>query len=75
MLLSRFNKFIMSEKNTDMTLVDMLTRNKQQFPDKDALIYRGIKLSYSELHNMVNSVAHALRELGLKKGDRVASSF
>ena len=71
MLLSRFNKFIMSEKNTDMTLVDMLTRNKQQFPDKDALIYRGIKLSYSELHNMVNSVAHALRELGLKKGDRV----
>ena len=41
-------------------------------PDKIALIHQGERLSYHQLNRMANNLAHALKERGINKGDRVA---
>ena len=40
-------------------------------PKRTALIFYGARLSYRELNAQVNQLAHALRRLGLARGDRV----
>ncbi|WOJ96158.1 class I adenylate-forming enzyme family protein [Congregibacter brevis] len=40
--------------------------------DNDYLIYQDERISYSEAHRRVASVAHALSEMGVEPGDRVA---
>ena len=54
-----------------MTLIDMLERNAREFPEKIAIIYHDIRITYRELNETVNKVAHSLIDIGLKKGDRV----
>lgn len=54
-----------------MTLVEMLERNARELPDKVALIYKDLKLTYRELNAQVNRLAHALLDLGAQKGDRL----
>jgi long-chain acyl-CoA synthetase len=40
-------------------------------PDRPAIIYHDLILTYREVVSMVNSIANGLRNLGLKKGDRI----
>ncbi|HSF80395.1 MAG TPA: amino acid adenylation domain-containing protein [Anaerolineales bacterium] len=40
-------------------------------PDKEAVRYAGKGLTYAELEQHANSLAHTLLELGLRRGDRV----
>ncbi|MFK8041232.1 class I adenylate-forming enzyme family protein [Congregibacter sp.] len=40
--------------------------------DNDYLIYQDERISYSEAHRRVAAVAHALSEMGVEPGDRVA---
>jgi acyl-coenzyme A synthetase/AMP-(fatty) acid ligase len=54
-----------------MTLVEMLERNARDIPDKVAIIYQDLRMTYRELNEAVNRLACALPDLGLKKGDRV----
>jgi long-chain acyl-CoA synthetase len=54
-----------------MTLVEMLERNAKEFPEKAAIIYHDIKITYKELNETVNKMANALIATGLKKGDRI----
>ncbi len=54
-----------------MTLVEMLEKNAAEIPDKIAIIFHDVQISYRELNNRVNVLAGALRDMGLKKGDRV----
>jgi fatty-acyl-CoA synthase len=51
---------------------DYLKRAAAKLPDKTALIFRDKRFSYGEFNAVVNRAAHALSELGIKKGDVVA---
>jgi acyl-CoA synthetase (AMP-forming)/AMP-acid ligase II len=55
-----------------MPMGDMIRRSAHRFPEKTALVFRGSQVSYGELNRRVNSLAHSLLEVGIKKGDRVA---
>ena len=56
---------------------DILKRTALNRPDKEAVVYnydgeiKG-RITYGELNRKVNRFAHALKGLGIKKGDRVA---
>ena len=53
-------------------LHDMLNNAAREFPKRPALIFFEQKIGYAELDLITNRFAHALGELGLKVGDRVA---
>lgn len=40
-------------------------------PDRTAIIYHDLMLTYREVVSMVNSIANGLRSLGIGKGDRI----
>ena len=49
-----------------------LARTTEQFPDKTALIFLDSKISYKQLNEMVNRMANAFIDLGVRPGDKVA---
>lgn len=53
-------------------LPDCLDRSAAKYPDKDALIFQGYKMSFSQLKTMVDRFAACLLNFGVKRGDRVA---
>jgi len=60
-----------------VALGDIIRRTARKYPDKVALIERiGNKrksITYQALNQLTNKFAHAIREMGLIKGDRVAT--
>ncbi len=55
-----------------VTISEALTRSARKFPDHTALNYMGKKITYRELEGLVNCLAGALIDLGIKAGDKVA---
>jgi acyl-CoA synthetase (AMP-forming)/AMP-acid ligase II len=51
---------------------DMLRRSAERFPNKPAIVWQGLSLTYRDLNAHANQLAHALLGLGLKKGAKVA---
>jgi len=56
----------------DIPLHDLLDNAVRDFPDREAIIFRGRKITYRELGEEVASVASGLAQGGLKKGERMA---
>jgi len=54
-----------------VTLVEMLERQARDIPDKAAIFYQDMEITYGALNNQVNCLAHALMSLGLQQGDRL----
>ncbi len=54
------------------SLPDMLNNAAHDFPERVALIFFGQKIGYRELDRISNRFAHALRSMGVQKGERVA---
>ncbi|OHE57189.1 MAG: hypothetical protein A2Z47_00385 [Thermodesulfovibrio sp. RBG_19FT_COMBO_42_12] len=54
-----------------MTLVEMLEVNAKKFPEKPAIVYYDVKITYKELNETVNKLSNALTAMGFKKGERV----
>ena len=54
-----------------MTLTGMLDRNAQNIPEKTAIVFHDTRICYRELGSIVNKMANALLDMGLKKGDMV----
>lgn len=52
-------------------LQNFLINNAEKYPDKEALVFNGQRLSYSELNNRSTQLANSLIELGLNRHDRV----
>ncbi|MDW8214509.1 MAG: AMP-binding protein [Roseiflexaceae bacterium] len=55
-----------------MLVHDFLTNSAARLPDKVALVCDGRRLTYRDLDQMTNRLAHALVEHGIRRGDRVA---
>ena len=58
-----------------ITVSEALTRSAEKFPDRTALNYMGKRITYKTLNNMVNQFARALKEMGIKPGDKVGVSL
>lgn len=54
------------------SLPELLTTQIERAPAKTAIIYYGRAISYGELGQMVDNLAAALLDLGVKKGERVS---
>ncbi|MCM3055081.1 MULTISPECIES: AMP-binding protein [Bacillaceae] len=54
------------------TLGDLLKRTRERVPNKIAIAYNEMRLTYSELDDLVNQTAHAFIADGMKKGDMIA---
>lgn len=59
-------------KYQDILIPQYLERSANKFPDNPALIFQGYTMTYTHLNDTVCRFATALKELGIKKGDRVA---
>jgi len=55
-----------------MNLSNMLRQGARYFPEKNSLIFGKGTFTYKELDNCVDMVASYLKEIGIKKTDRVA---
>lgn len=53
-------------------LVQMLERSARKFPDKPALYYLDKQISYKTLYEQACRLSQGLKNLGIKKGDKVA---
>ncbi|WP_075981484.1 long-chain-fatty-acid--CoA ligase [Bacillus massilinigeriensis] len=58
--------------NVPLVLTDFLDRAVSLYGTKEAIFCDDRVFTYSELNERVNRLSHGLRELGIKKGDRVA---
>ncbi|NIR15941.1 MAG: AMP-binding protein, partial [Desulfobacterales bacterium] len=50
-------------------LGDIILRNASFFPDRVAFIYGDQKITFGQYNRRVNSLIHALHDLGVKKGE------
>ena len=56
----------------DLTPLSFLDRSAAVYPNKPAVIYNDTTYTYAEFDARVNRLAGALRQAGVRKGDRVA---
>jgi long-chain acyl-CoA synthetase len=56
----------------DKTLVEFVAERAASTPDATALVFKGRKVSYAEIHRESDALAHALKGLGVQAGERVA---
>ena len=55
----------------ETTYVDMIRRSFEKLPDKTAMAYMGVEISFGELDKYSNRFANMLQENGFEKGDVV----
>ena len=56
----------------DLNPLSFLDRSASVYPNKPAIIYNDKTYTYSEMDDRVNKLAGALRQAGVRKGERVA---
>jgi long-chain acyl-CoA synthetase len=56
----------------DIPLHRILELTVRDFPEKDAVIFQGQKITYGQLGRQVDQMASGLAQLGLQKGQRMA---
>ncbi len=56
-----------------MNLGNLLRRNARYYPDKPALIFESQRYTYRQFNQEVNRLANALQDLGIRKGDKIAT--
>ncbi|MFK0570123.1 long-chain fatty acid--CoA ligase [Endozoicomonas sp.] len=55
-------------------LADFLYRNAAVYPDKTAIVFGDLRISYQELTDAAAKIAEGLQQKGIRPGDRVAMS-
>ena len=56
----------------EYNLADLWECVADTVPERDALIFGGLRLTYSDAENRINRLAHYLKDNGVQPGDRVA---
>ena len=56
----------------EIPLYEILEKHAREMPDKTFTIFLGKKLTFKQINDMADRFAHALKDLGIKKGERVA---
>lgn len=56
----------------DTVMPQVLADTARKHPDHAATLFKGAKLTYGELNELVDGFTAGLQQLGVKKGDRVA---
>jgi len=56
-----------------MTLGYSVVRNARKYPHKTAIVFEGLRRTYRELDERSNQLTHALRRIGVRKGDRIGT--
>jgi long-chain acyl-CoA synthetase len=59
---------------TTLNLASMLDHHAKLSPDREAIVWNEIRMTYGQLNAMANKVANALVEMGIGHGDKVALS-
>ena len=62
----------MESSATTLNLASIVTHHAKLAPQKEAIIFNDIRMTYGELDAMSNKVANALNEMGIGHGDKVA---
>jgi len=57
-----------------LNLATLLEDTTRDYPDREAVIFNEMKLTYKAVNAAANQVAAGLAELGIRKGDKVALS-
>lgn len=68
---TKFEK-VMREINMSFNIRMILKKSALWYPNKEALVCEGTRLTYRQLAERVNKMANGLLDLGLKKGDFVS---
>jgi long-chain acyl-CoA synthetase len=55
-----------------LTLPDLLRNAAKKYPKQIAIVFMGARMNYRQLKQQVDRLAASLRDLGVRKGDRVA---
>lgn len=55
----------------DCSMVDMVIQSAEKWPDNTAYVYYGHKVSYKNFVKKIEQTARALKNYGVKEGDRV----
>jgi long-chain acyl-CoA synthetase len=59
---------------TTLNLASIVEQHAKLSPEKEAIIWNDVRLSYGELNSLSNRVANALTEMDIGHGDKVALS-
>jgi len=59
-------------REREYNLYDVIERNARLFPHREALIFRGSRLTFTEFKDRCDRIARALSRRGVVKGDRLA---
>lgn len=67
--------FVLVDKGMDLSnpvyVNEFLEHSARRFPDKIALIFQKHRITYREINDQSNTLAHMLVECGIKSGDRI----
>jgi fatty-acyl-CoA synthase len=61
----------LAEGNYNQTMGEALEAIAQQFPDQEALVFGGVRDTFRQWDDKVNTLVPQFEELGVSKGDRV----
>lgn len=59
---------------TTLNLASMVSHHARLAPQREAIVWDDVRMTYGQLDTMSNRVAHGLVEMGIGRGDKVALS-
>ncbi|MGD9562985.1 MAG: long-chain fatty acid--CoA ligase [Pyrinomonadaceae bacterium] len=62
----------MEPRATTLNLASIVSHHANLAPEKEAIVWNDVRMTYGQLDAMANKVANALVELGIRHGDKVA---
>lgn len=55
-----------------LNLAQILDESAQRYPQREALVFNQVRLTYEDLNNCVNQLANGLVKMGIEPGDKIA---